>query len=79
MRTMANVALMLLLAFAVCGAYRLELRLISDAENASTLQGKNDKAFVASPYLFVHEKDIELRPENFAAVVTRAQELAGLP
>lgn len=68
MRTTANVALMLFLAFAAWSAYRLELRLIRD-----------DKAFVASPYPFMHEKDIELKSENFAAVVTRAQELAGLP
>jgi len=79
MRTLANLAPMLLLVFAAWSAYRLELRLISDAEKASALQGKNDKVFVASPYPVLHEKDIELKAENFAAIVTRAQELARLP
>jgi len=63
MRTLANVAPMLLLVFAAWSAYRLELRLIGDAEKAPAWQGK----------------DIELKPENFAAIVTRAQELARLP
>lgn len=65
MRTMASVALVLLLSFAAWSAYRLQVRLIGDAEKASALQGKNDK--------------VELKAENFAAIVTRAQELAGLP
>jgi hypothetical protein len=58
----------LLFAFAAWNVNRLGPHLAGDAQKAPGLQGKNEQ-----------EKDIELKPVNFAAVLARAQELARLP